>query len=125
MVLEVGGTAGTIIPAGQPTDANGNVWLLPPNTVIPSSGVATVTATAQNSGNVSAAPRTVNGLSPIIAGWQSVTNPAPAIVGQAVEGDAALRQRQAASTALSAQTQLAAILCSGGQLGWDRTLHDL
>jgi uncharacterized phage protein gp47/JayE len=117
VVLNIGGTAGTIIAAGAPTDANGNVWLLPPNTTIPESGTVTVTATAQQAGNITAAAGTVTNLSPIIAGWQSVTNPAPAIPGQAAETDAALRQRQTVSTALPAQTLLSSILASVANSG--------
>lgn len=110
--LVVGGVAGTIIAAGAPTDANGNVWILPANTTIPLSGTITVTATAQQAGNITAAAGTVINMSPIIAGWQSVTNPSPAIAGDAAETDAALRLRQTASTAMPSNPQLASILAA-------------
>jgi uncharacterized phage protein gp47/JayE len=117
VVLDVIGVAGTIIASGAPTDSNGNVWLLPPNVTIPTAGTITVTATAQQAGNISAAAGTVTNLSPIIAGWQSVTNPAAAIPGLAVETDAALRTRQAVSTSLPAQTPLSSILAAVANSG--------
>jgi uncharacterized phage protein gp47/JayE len=115
--LVLTGVAGTIIPAGAPTDTNGNAWLLPANTTIPLAGTITVTATAQEAGNIGAAAGTVTNMSPIIAGWQSVTNPDDAVAGLAVETDAALRARQTVSTAISSQTQLEAILAAVANSG--------
>jgi uncharacterized phage protein gp47/JayE len=116
-VLDLVGEAGTPIPAGVVKDANGNLWSLPFNLVIPPSGTLTETATAQQAGAISAIAGAVNIPYTIIAGWQSVTNPAAAIPGEAVEMDAVLRRRQAQSTSLPSQTPLGSILAAVANSG--------
>ena len=106
------GQAGTIILSGVAEDQLGNLWDLPSSVTIPNSGTITVTATAEQSGNIAAGPNTINIVyagAPLPAGWQSVTNPSAATLGLAVELDPALRQRQTVSTALPGQTPLQAI----------------
>jgi uncharacterized phage protein gp47/JayE len=67
---------------------------------IPLSGQITVTATAQEIGDIRAGAGEINAIATPIRGWQSVNNPAPAVPGAPVESDAALRQRQSISTML-------------------------
>lgn len=110
VILNLVGVAGTIIQEGIVQDTNGNKWSLPELVTIPNSGEITVTATAQQSGNIAAGANTVTGKFTIVPGWQTVTNPAAATPGQAVEKDAVLRRRQAQSTALPSQTPLDSIL---------------
>jgi uncharacterized phage protein gp47/JayE len=111
------GVAGTFIPFGVVQDTSGNLWNLPISQTIPTSGQLTVTATAESTGALSAAPNTVTTIYNIVAGWQSVNNPAAATPGNPVETDAALRTRQAQSTALQAQTPLGSILAAVANTG--------
>lgn len=100
------GQAGTIISNGVVFDSNRNKWNLPSSVTIPIGGSITVTATAQAAGNIAAGIGTVTGIATPTLGWQSVTNAAIAVPGSPVESDAALRQRQAISTAQPSLTAL-------------------
>lgn len=102
--LLITGQAGTTIIGGIATDDGGNQWLLPSPVVIPFDGDITVTAIAKGVGAIAALPGTVTGIGTPTRGWQSVTNPAAAVVGQPVELDAQLRKRQTVSTALPSLT---------------------
>lgn len=103
------GVTGTIISNGSVKDANGNVWDLPTTVTIPDAGTITVTATAQEAGDIVAAPDTVTIINTPTLGWQTVNNPSAGTTGAPIETDAALRQRQAVSTAISAETVLEGI----------------
>lgn len=100
------GQAGILITNGVITDPAGNKWALPPTVLISDLGQIVVTATCQTLGAVSLSAGAVDtangkgGIANITRGWQSARNTADASVGQAVETDSALRQRQAVSTAL-------------------------
>ena len=98
------GQAGTVIRNGVATDTASRRWLLPDEVVIPLSGEVTVTATAAEAGDLRAAPGEIAVIGTPCRGWQSVTNPAAATPGAAVETDAALRQRQRVSTALPSRS---------------------
>jgi uncharacterized phage protein gp47/JayE len=110
--LTITGVVGTTIVDGVVQDANGNLWDLPASVVIPLSGSIVVTATCETVGAIAAASNTITKIVTVVAGWQSVTNLASATQGVATESDAALRQRQAQSTALPSQTPLQAILAA-------------
>ena len=98
------GVAGTIIKAGQLEDDAGRKWDLPACVVIPAAGEITVTATAQEAGDIHAAAGEINIIATPCRGWQSAVNSVAATPGCAVETDAALRERQAVSTALPSLT---------------------
>lgn len=106
------GQAGTEIDGGIFTDPAGNQWALPPVVLIPDAGQTTVTATCQTPGAITLAAGgvdTANGkgsIATITRGWQSVITTAAASVGQPVETDSRVRQRQTISTALPSQTLL-------------------
>ena len=102
--LRLVGQAGTVIMGGMAGDAAGKRWLLPDEVSIPQSGEITVTATAEGSGDIRAAVGEISKILTPTRGWQSVTNPAAALPGVAVETDAELRRRQAVSTALPSLT---------------------
>jgi uncharacterized phage protein gp47/JayE len=108
------GQANSIITNGQVGDnlGLGTVWNLPASVTIPSGGSITVTATSATTGATAAAAGTLTQILTPTLGWQSVTNAAAAIVGAPVETDAALRQRQAVSTAIAAQTPVNSILAA-------------
>lgn len=108
--VTLSGTVGTIIQGGICRDRNGNLWDLPEAVTIPNSGQITVTATAQVAGAISALPGDINQPWTIISGWQAVTNPTAATMGQPVETDAALRKRQSESVSLDADTPLSSIM---------------
>lgn len=116
-ILTIIGVAGTVIQGGVAQDANGNLWNLPEDVIIPGSGTITVTATAQKPGAISAISGAINKIYTIMVGWQTVTNPAPATAGDPIEADAALRRRQIQSTALPAQTPLSSILSAVANSG--------
>lgn len=102
----IGGTVGTTITNGQVRDTAGNLWSLPDVVTIPSAGTITVTATAVALGAIRAEIGSVTGIATPTRGWQTVTNPAVAEPGNAVETDAQLRARQQTSVALPSQTVL-------------------
>ena len=109
-VLTIGGQSGTTITNGIVQDQAQNNWALPATVEIPTSGTVSVTATCQTIGEITALPGAISVISNPQPGWQSATNPAAAAAGNPVEMDAALRQRQAISTSLPAQTPLQAII---------------
>lgn len=110
------GQAGTVITAGRVQDQGGNLWDLPASVVIDVSGTLVATATCEEDGDITAGVGEVNIIATPTRGWQSVTNADPATPGVAVESDAALRRRQAASVALPAQTVLEAISAALGNV---------
>jgi len=114
--LVVVGQAGTTIINGVARGADNANWLLPPQVIVPPSGQVTVTAVAQNSGSVSAAPDSITGIATPTRGWQTVTNPQAAAQGDPVETDALLRIRQRVSTALPSQSILDGIAGAVAQI---------
>jgi uncharacterized phage protein gp47/JayE len=106
VVVTIGGVNGTTISNGIALDENNNQWILPSTVTIPFAGAINVTATAQNAGDITAPPGTVNVIFTPTQGWQTVTNAAAAVVGTAVEQDGTLRARQQISTANPSTTVL-------------------
>jgi len=104
------GQTGTTIINGAAYDQASNLWNLPPTVVIPPSGQITVTATCALAGAVTSAAGTITRIATVTLGWQLVTNPLAAVPGAPVEDDAALRVRQAQSTALPALSVLSGIV---------------
>lgn len=102
--LRLVGQHGTLIRDGVAEDAAGQKWDLPAEVVIPAAGEITVTARARELGDVRAAAGEITRIATPCRGWQSVSNPLAATPGAAVETDAALRARQAVSTALPSRT---------------------
>lgn len=104
--LRIIGQAGSSITNGQAEDTLGQKWNLPASVTIPVGGEITVTATAAQIGAISAAANTITKIATPTIGWQTVGNPMPATEGKAVETDAELRRRQAASTAIPSRSVL-------------------
>lgn len=94
------GQAGATIVNGQAEDTLGQKWNLPASVIVPAGGDITVTATADEIGDVSAAAGTITKIATPTIGWQTVTNPLAATEGDPVESDAELRRRQKISTAI-------------------------
>lgn len=97
------GIAQTPINNGLVSDINNVSWALPASVIIPSSGTITVTATCTVQGAITAAPGAATIGTPVY-GWQTAALAGTATPGSAVEVDAALRVRQAASVALPSVT---------------------
>lgn len=108
--VRIVGVAGTIISSGVVQDVARQRWNLPTSVVIPETGEITVTATAQELGDLQAASGEVSSIVTPTRGWQSVSNAAAATPGAPVETDYALRRRQAVSTSLPSQTVLEGIV---------------
>lgn len=98
--LRIVGQAGTTIRNGVAIDTNGNKWMLPATVVIPTAGEITVTATAQEAGDIAASAGAINRIGTATLGWQTVSNPLASTVGLAQETDDELRTRQSQSTSL-------------------------
>ncbi len=105
-VVNLAGDPNTLIAQGVIRDNNGILWDLPANTVIGNTGTATATATCEVPGPISADIGTLVTINSPQAGWDSVTNPSAAVVGEGVETDSALRARQTISVSLPALTTL-------------------
>lgn len=119
--LDIVGQSGTTISGGIAIGADGAQWLLPPVINIPISGEITVTAVAKDPGEVGALPNTVTQIGTPTQGWQTVNNPTGAALGDPVESDAQLRQRQAISTMNPALTPFEATMGAvAGVLGVTR-----
>ena len=108
--VRIVGQAGTVITRGQCEDTQGNKWDLPESVAIPLSGEITVTATAVEIGDITAAAGSVSKIATPTRGWQTVENPLPATPGRAIETDAELRARQKESTMLGNRTALGGII---------------
>jgi uncharacterized phage protein gp47/JayE len=104
------GQVGTVIVGGQVKDANGNTWNLPASVTIPPAGQIDVSVTAQQLGAVTAPAGTINKIATPVLGWQTFVSLTDASPGAPVETDAALRKRQAASTAIPANSPMGALL---------------
>jgi uncharacterized phage protein gp47/JayE len=105
--LTLTGTPGITINNGIAIDVNGNKWDLPSVVIIGGGGATIVTATCETPGAINALVGQINAIFTPTAGWTSVTNAAPAVVGQPIETDAQLRARQALSVELPSETLLA------------------
>lgn len=116
--LSITGTDGTIISAGSLVrETTNDEKFATDNEVTIASGVATVTATAENSGAIIATSGTLTIIDSQIAGWSTVTNNNDATLGKDEESDADLRIRRRNSTAISSTGNVEAV--SGALLAVD------
>jgi uncharacterized phage protein gp47/JayE len=110
--LTLTGNAGAIITNGICIDVNGFKWDLPSIVTIGGGGTVIVTATCEKPGAINALVGQITGIFTPQAGWTSVTNASPAILGLPVETDAQLRGRQALSVELPSETLLAGTIAA-------------
>lgn len=101
--LVIVGVVGTVLTNCLAIDVFQQQWSIP-TTTIPNTGTITVTATSAVSGDIAAAPNTINKIFTPTSGWQTVNNPAAATVGEPLETDAQLRIQQIQSVSLPALT---------------------
>lgn len=104
-ILTLTGDVGTIIVSGICEDDAGNKWDLPNNIVFDETEI-NVTAKCETIGAIEALPHTITKISTPQKGWLSVTNNNAAIVGQPIETNEQLRQRQSISVAIPSQNML-------------------
>lgn len=104
--VKITGTPFTQIVDGAVRDRAGLTWDLPSSVVIDSSGMTYTVATCRTAGAVSALAGDISQIETPTYGWVSVTNEVAAVLGNAQETDAQLRERQTISTANPSQTML-------------------
>lgn len=104
--VKIAGTPFTQIVNGAVRDRAGLTWDLPSSVVIDSSGTTYTVATCRTAGAVSALAGDISQIETPTYGWVSVTNEVAAVLGNAQETDAQLRERQTISTANPSQTML-------------------
>lgn len=104
--VKIIGTPFTQIVNGAVRDRAGLTWDLPSSVVIDSSGTTYTVATCRTAGAVSALAGDIAQIETPTYGWVSVTNEVAAVLGNAQETDAQLRERQTISTANPSQTML-------------------
>lgn len=104
--VKITGTPFTQIVDGAVRDRAGLTWDLPSSVVIDSSGTTYTVATCRTAGAVSALAGDIAQIETPTYGWVSVTNEVAAVLGNAQETDAQLRERQTISTANPSQTML-------------------
>lgn len=104
--VKITGTPFTQIVDGAVRDRAGLTWDLPSSVVINSSGTTYTVATCRTAGAVSALAGDIAQIETPTYGWVSVTNEVAAVLGNAQETDAQLRERQTISTANPSQTML-------------------
>jgi hypothetical protein len=98
------GTSGTVIPDGSIVSDGTNQWEVLQDAIIPSP----FTAQCQKAGAIEASTNTVIEIVTPITGWESVSNPLPAIVGREEETDRELRARIKRSGSINASGTLTA-----------------
>ncbi len=104
--VKITGSPFTQITNGAVKDRAGLTWDLPSSVVIDSSGITYTVATCRTAGAVSALAGDIAQIETPTYGWVSVTNEVAAVLGNAQETDAQLRERQTISTANPSQTML-------------------
>ena len=104
--VKITGTPFTQIVDGAVRDRAGLTWDLPSSVIIDSSGTTYTVATCRTAGAVSALAGDISQIETPTYGWVSVTNEVAAVLGNAQETDAQLRERQTISTANPSQTML-------------------
>ena len=105
-IVDLIGTVGVVINNGIVSDSSGNYWDLPAIVTFDEDGLASVSATCETVGAISALPGSITKIVTPQLGWASVNNSVAAIVGQPIETDAQLRARQSLSTRLASHTML-------------------
>ena len=109
VTLSFTGSNGTNIPAGSLFSTNDGAEFSTDALVTIAGGVATVEATATETGPISAVAGTVVNIDTPVTGLTTVNNVADAVLGQNVETDAELRSRRIRSIDASALFTLDAI----------------
>lgn len=103
--LTLTGDIGTMIASGICEDEAGYKWDLPADLTFETE-IITAVATCETLGAIEAAKNTITKINTPQKGWLTVTNTVPATIGQAIETDEQLRQRQSVSVAIPSQNMV-------------------
>ena len=104
------GAVGTVIPAGSiAQDSSGYLYASTAAATIPSTGSVTVQFQNQTTGAIACPIGSLNKIYTAVAGWNTVSNPAAGVLGNAVESRAAFELRRQASVAVNAVNSLQSI----------------
>jgi uncharacterized phage protein gp47/JayE len=111
VVVEVIGQAGITIANARISDnlSLGTEWFIIGPVVVPAAGVISAEAICTTLGAIPAEAGTLTRIVTPLPGWQEVSNPLPAVLGNPIEVDAQLRRRQTKSTTIPALTVLESI----------------
>lgn len=108
-VCTLSGRVGTVIPAGAQVKSNADsvseqtTWTLNKDVSIGENGTASGVFTCSASGAISAGANTLTNIVTVVPGWDTVTNPSAATVGQLEETQSAFETRRYQSVALNAR----------------------
>lgn len=91
VVATLAGVDGTVIPSGVRAQTTNGDLFESIQTVTIASGTATATFRAQEYGAIGAAAGTLTEILDNVLGWDSITNPSAAILGQSIQSDQSLR----------------------------------
>lgn len=105
------GLAGTVIPAGALIrgSEDNTQWACAASVTIPASGSVTARFVCRDAGPIAAGPNTLTRIVTVTPGWDSVTNPAAAVLGRNAETRTELEARRYASVAANARGSVAAL----------------
>lgn len=104
------GNPGTNIPIGaQAADTSGNLYTCTEAGTIPPTGTVTLTFANLEDGPIPCPAGTLTVIYKAIAGWDTINNPAPGILGAEVESQSAFAYRRAQSVAVNARGSLPSI----------------
>lgn len=105
------GLAGTVIPQGSIVKSSDNVTLIATQGgIISGSGSVTLTFSAQTPGPIPIGANTVTNIVTVIAGWDTVNNPAAGIPGRDEESRLEFEFRRALSVAKNAHGTVESLL---------------
>lgn len=104
------GLQGTVIPAGaQAQDTEGNRYQCAEAVTIPAGGTVSATFEALEVGAIDCPANTLNRIITVIAGWDTINNPASGVTGQLAESQADFERRRFESVASNAQGSVLAL----------------
>ena len=104
------GTPNVTIPAGVlAEDSHGVKFSLKTAVTLGSNGAATGLFVATHPGAIAVPANTLNNITEVTPGWETVNNPAPGIIGQAKESDTQLRARYLDAVAVNSTSQRASL----------------
>lgn len=110
-VIKVTGLPGTVIPVSAQiqSTADGTLWQNQEAFTIGADGTATGTFSCLTDGAVSALAGTLTQIVTVVAGWDTATNDAAAVVGSAAENRGSFEQRRYESVALNSRGTASAV----------------
>lgn len=105
------GLANTVVSAGSQirSSYDQTIWTLAETVTIGANGKAEGRFTCLSEGAIQAGPGTLNQIVTAVPGWDMVTNPAAAEVGQLAESQSAFEARRYQSVALNGRSTTAAV----------------